>query len=138
MAARDARAGRSFRAQHGRRHRADRGELSGRERCCVRQGPGPIRVLDVGGNGTLARARGRPASSRRRLRSTGLEPLARATYRGSAAQARLGFRAGDVFRHALPEGYDDHVSFVRILHDWPANARRLLAGPSMRWPPGAA
>ncbi|MCA9614262.1 MAG: methyltransferase domain-containing protein [Sandaracinus sp.] len=99
-------------------------------RAAFGKGEGPIRVLDVGGgNGTLARAL---AEHDARLHVDvyelpELEPLARATYQGSNAQARLGFRAGDVFRHALPEGYDV-ISFVRILHDWPADdARRLLS-----------
>ena len=91
---------------------------------------GVVRVLDVGGgDGTLARALAEhdPRLHVDVYELPELEPLARAKLASSPAKDRLGFRAGDVFAHALPEGYDA-ICFVRILHDWPADdARRLLA-----------
>jgi demethylspheroidene O-methyltransferase len=91
---------------------------------------GVVRVLDVGGgNGTLARALAEhdPRLHVDVYELPELEPLARACFADSPARARLGFRVGDVFQHAFPEGYDA-ISFVRILHDWPTtDARRLIA-----------
>lgn len=38
---------------------------------------------------------------------------------------RLGFVAGDFLTEPLPAGYDA-LSFVRVLHDWPAETAREL------------
>ena len=47
--------------------------------------------------------------------------------RASAARLedRLGFVGGDFLREPLPGGYDV-ISFVRVLHDWPAETARML------------
>jgi SAM-dependent methyltransferase len=39
--------------------------------------------------------------------------------------ARLGFKGGDFLQEPLPTGYDA-ISFVRVLHDWPAETARAL------------
>lgn len=39
--------------------------------------------------------------------------------------ARLGFVGGDFLKEPLPRGYDA-ISFVRVLHDWPAETARAL------------
>jgi demethylspheroidene O-methyltransferase len=39
--------------------------------------------------------------------------------------ARLGFVGGDFLQEPLPRGYDA-ISFVRVLHDWPAETARAL------------
>lgn len=49
---------------------------------------------------------------------------------------RLGFVGGDFLAGPLPEGYDV-LSFVRVLHDWPADvARTLLEKAWQALPPG--
>jgi demethylspheroidene O-methyltransferase len=53
-------------------------------------------------------------------------PLVHDRARASGLEGRLGFVGGDFFLQDLPGGYDV-VSFVRVLHDWPAaEARSLL------------
>jgi demethylspheroidene O-methyltransferase len=51
-------------------------------------------------------------------------------------ESRLGFVAGDFLSEPLPGGYDV-LSFVRVLHDWPADvARTLLEKAKHALPPG--
>lgn len=45
--------------------------------------------------------------------------------RAAGLADRLGTVAGDFLNGPLPEGYDV-LSFVRVLHDWPADVARLL------------
>src|SRR6185369_1663932 len=54
-------------------------------------------------------------------------PLVERRRRESPAAARLGFVADDFLADALPHGYDA-LSFVRVLHDWPAVTARELLG----------
>lgn len=85
------------------------------------------RWLDVGGgDGVVAEAL---LSSRPELRADiynlpAVGPLVAA--RGKKLDHdRLGFVGGDFLAEALPSGYDV-LSFVRVLHDWPAEVARTL------------
>ncbi|WP_394841613.1 methyltransferase domain-containing protein [Pendulispora brunnea] len=59
------------------------------------------------------------------------EPLVRARAEGSGVGARLGFVAGDFLNEEFPRGYDV-ISFVRVLHDWPAATARMLLDKAAR------
>lgn len=52
------------------------------------------------------------------------EPLVRARSE-KLGHARLGFYPGNFLEEPLPSGYDT-ISFVRVLHDWPADVARTL------------
>lgn len=54
-----------------------------------------------------------------------VEPLVRARREDPRIGGRLGFVGGDFLAEDLPRGYDV-LSFVRVLHDWPADVSRLL------------
>lgn len=86
--------------------------------------------LDVGGgDGTLMASvlRAQPGLRGDVYNLPAVEPLVRARARSAELEGRLGFRGGDFFAEPLPDGYDV-LSFVRVLHDWPADtARGLLA-----------
>jgi hypothetical protein len=88
----------------------------------------PVRWLDVGGgDGTLAAsvlARA-PHVSADVYNLPATEPLVRRRAADARLEGRLGFVAGDFLREPLPRGYDV-LSFVRVLHDWPAEAARSL------------
>ncbi|MCY1073896.1 methyltransferase [Archangium lansingense] len=53
------------------------------------------------------------------------EPLVARTRQSRGLEGRLGFVAGDFLREPLPRGYRA-LSFVRVLHDWPADTARAL------------
>ncbi|HEY0189842.1 MAG TPA: methyltransferase [Kofleriaceae bacterium] len=64
-------------------------------------------------------------------------PLVRARAAATGLAHRLGFVAGDFFAEPLPRGYDV-LSFIRVLHDWPADvARGLLRNAADALLPGA-
>ncbi len=97
------------------------------------------RWLDVGGgDGTVAET-----LLRRDLRLTcdvfnlpAVEPLVEERARAAGLKSRLGFVGGDFLAGPLPGGYDV-LSFVRVLHDWPADvARALLEKAKHARPPG--
>lgn len=97
------------------------------------------RLLDIGGgDGTLA---ARLLRENPRLRADvynlpALRPLVDGVRAESGCGDRLGFVGGDFFAGELPGGYDT-LSFVRVLHDWPApQARELLAKAYRALPPG--
>jgi SAM-dependent methyltransferase len=91
--------------------------------------PQGTRLLDVGGgDGTLAAHLLREhlglAVDVYNLPAT--EALVARTREHSELPAsRLGFVGGDFLREPLPRGYDA-LSFVRVLHDWPAEVARSL------------
>jgi hypothetical protein len=63
-----------------------------------------------------------------------VEPLVRG--RAAELDGRMGFVGGDFLANPLPTGYDV-LSFVRVLHDWPAGvARSLLVKARDALPPG--
>lgn len=100
------------------------------------------RWLDVGGgDGTVAVGVLGNATVPRTLRCDVFNlPSTASLVRDRASAAglaqRVGFKGGDFFVDALPQGYDV-LSFIRVLHDWPAAvARRLLAAASDALPPG--
>jgi hypothetical protein len=75
------------------------------------------RWLDVGGgDGTVASAL---ASRELRADVYNLPAVARCVRPG------VGFVAGDFLVEPLPTGYDV-LSFIRVLHDWPADVARML------------
>ncbi|WP_104987602.1 methyltransferase [Sorangium cellulosum] len=97
------------------------------------------RLLDVGGgDGTLA---AHLLEQRSGLHATvynlpATEPLVARTREARGLGARLGFTAGDFLREPLPGGHDA-ISFVRVLHDWPAEtARALMRAAHAALPPG--
>jgi demethylspheroidene O-methyltransferase len=53
------------------------------------------------------------------------EPLVKRRVADAELTSRAGFVGGDFLRGALPDGYDV-ISFVRVLHDWPAETARAL------------
>ncbi|ADO75315.1 methyltransferase [Stigmatella aurantiaca] len=64
------------------------------------------------------------------------EGLVTHTREKHALGGRLGFVGGDFLREPLPRGYDA-ISFVRVLHDWPAEtARALMKAAHAALPPG--
>lgn len=99
----------------------------------------PLRVLDVGGgDGTLARwiAETHPHVHVDVLNLAAVRPLFERVRAESPARERLGFVTLDFLAEPLPAGYDV-VTFVRVLHDWPAEvAERLLAGAAAALAPG--
>lgn len=98
------------------------------------------RWLDVGGgDGVVAAAllAVRPALVADVYNLALVEPLVRArAERLGLGPDRLGFVGGDFLAEELPAGYDV-VSFVRVLHDWPADVARTLIEKAFRsLPPG--
>jgi SAM-dependent methyltransferase len=98
------------------------------------------RLLDVGGgDGTLAAhlARAHPGLTVDVYNLPATRPLvARTREAWGLPEERLGFVGGDFLKEPLPSGYDA-VSFVRVLHDWPADtARALLRAAWDALPPG--
>jgi SAM-dependent methyltransferase len=87
-----------------------------------------VRWLDVGGgDGTLAAsllARA-PHVKADVYNIPSAEHLVRRRAVESVAPSRLGFVGGDFLNGPLPDGYDV-ISFVRVLHDWPAEVARAL------------
>ena len=86
------------------------------------------RWLDVGGgDGTVAEALLREGCTLScdvyNLHS--VAPLVTARARSAGLQGRLGFIGGNFLCEALPVGYEV-LSFIRVLHDWPADVARLL------------
>ncbi len=57
--------------------------------------------------------------------TTAVAPLIEERARAAGLADRLGFAGGDFLAGPLPEGYDV-LSFVRLLHDWPAGVARTL------------
>ncbi len=89
---------------------------------------GAQRWLDVGGgDGTVMAAllRDRPSLTGDVFNLAAVEPLVRDRAREAALEGRMGFVAGDFLAGSLPRGYDV-ISFVRVLHDWPADIARML------------
>lgn len=87
-----------------------------------------LRLLDVGGgNGTLAAhlLEWHPGLRADVYNLPVCEPLVARTREERGLQGRLGFVAGDFLREPLPGGYQA-LSFVRVLHDWPADTARAL------------
>ena len=101
---------------------------------------GAARWLDVGGgDGTVMAAllREEPDLRGDVYNLPAVEPLVCARARAAEVDGRLGFRGGDFLAEPLPAGYDV-LSFVRVLHDWPADvARSLLAKARDALAPGA-
>lgn len=91
--------------------------------------PAGARLLDVGGgDGTLAEhlLRQHPALRVDVYNLPATEPLvARTRERAGLSSTKLGFVGGDFLKEPLPQGYDA-LSFVRVLHDWPAEVARSL------------
>jgi len=90
-------------------------------------GTGARRWLDVGGgDGTVAAALlgALPGVTGDVYNLPAVEGLVRAR---AASESRLGFVAGDFLAEPLPHGYDV-LSFIRVLHDWPADVARGLLG----------
>jgi demethylspheroidene O-methyltransferase len=98
-----------------------------------------LRLLDVGGgDGTLARhlVAAHPWLHVDVYNLPAVAPLCAQQRALSAAPERLGFVGGDFLAEPLPDGYDA-LSFVRVLHDWPAPiARKLLVKAFAALPPG--
>jgi demethylspheroidene O-methyltransferase len=97
------------------------------------------RWLDIGGgDGTVAEAllRANPHLSCDVFNLPAACPLVEERARAAGLQGRLGAVAGDFLAEPLPGGYDV-LSFVRVLHDWPAGvARTLLEKAKHALPPG--
>ena len=86
------------------------------------------RWLDVGGgDGAVAEAllRGHGSLSCDVFNLPSVAPLVRARARNAGLEERLAFVGGDFLGEPLPVGYDV-LSFIRVLHDWPADVARLL------------
>ncbi|PZF82341.1 methyltransferase [Jiangella anatolica] len=87
-----------------------------------------VRLLDVGGgDGTLA-ARllpGTPGLTIDVYNLPAIRPLVDRTRSALDCGSRLGFVGGDFLTEPLPTGYDA-MSFVRVLHDWPAETAHQL------------
>jgi demethylspheroidene O-methyltransferase len=97
------------------------------------------RWLDVGGgDGTVAEAllRADPRLSCDVFNLPPAAALVEERARAAGLAGRLGSIAGDFLAEPLPSGYDV-LSFVRVLHDWPADvARALLEKAWHALPPG--
>ncbi|HEV7507490.1 MAG TPA: methyltransferase [Thermoanaerobaculia bacterium] len=97
------------------------------------------RWLDIGGgDGTVAEAllRADPRLSCDVFNLPAARSLVEERARAAGLESRLGFVAGDFLAGPLPTGYDV-LSFVRVLHDWPADvARALLEKAKHALPPG--
>jgi hypothetical protein len=88
----------------------------------------PLKWLDVGGgDGTLAASvlADAPHVAADVYNLSATEPLVRRRAADARMEDRLGFVAGDFLREPLPRGYGV-LSFVRVLHDWPAEVARAL------------
>jgi demethylspheroidene O-methyltransferase len=88
----------------------------------------PRRWLDVGGgDGTIAEAllREHLPLSCDVFNLPSVAGLVTARARKAGLEGRLGFVAGDFLNGPLPIGYDI-LSFIRVLHDWPAEVARLM------------
>jgi demethylspheroidene O-methyltransferase len=86
------------------------------------------RWLDVGGgDGTVAETllRAHPALTCDIFNLPPVAPLVEDRARAAGLADRLGFVPGDFLAGPLPEGYGV-LSFVRVLHDWPADVARML------------
>lgn len=86
--------------------------------------------LDVGGgDGSVAEAllRRDPILACDVFNLPSVAPLLMRRAEDARLIGRLGFVAGDFLREPLPGGYDV-LSFIRVLHDWPADIARLLLG----------
>jgi hypothetical protein len=101
---------------------------------------GPRRWLDIGGgDGTIAGAlvRDDPRLACDVYNLPSVEGLVRERAEAQGLSGRLGFVGGDFRAEALPHGYDV-LSFIRVLHDWPAEvARSLLCKAANALAPGA-
>jgi SAM-dependent methyltransferase len=89
---------------------------------------GTTRWLDVGGgDGTVMAAVLRERSTLHGdvFNLPAVQPLVADRARAAEVEQRMGFVAGDFLAGALPRGYDA-ISFVRVLHDWPADVARSL------------
>lgn len=100
---------------------------------------GHRRWLDVGGgDGTVAETL-LNADARLTCDIFNLPPVAglvEERARAAGLASRLGFVGGDFLNGPLPGGYDV-LSFVRVLHDWPADIARLLLEKAWQaLPPG--
>lgn len=87
-----------------------------------------IRWLDVGGgDGTVACWLGETHADLRIdvYNLPAVMPIAARRMAMSSAARRLRFVGGDFLKEDLPTGYDV-LSFVRVLHDWPASVTREL------------
>lgn len=97
------------------------------------------RWLDVGGgDGTVAETllRADPRLTCDIFNLPAVAPLVEERARTAGLASRLGFVGGDFLAGPLPSGYDV-LSFVRVLHDWPADvARTLLEKAWHALPPG--
>jgi SAM-dependent methyltransferase len=97
------------------------------------------RWLDVGGgDGAVAESllREEPGLSCDVFNLPAVAPLVEERARAAGLSDRLGFVAGDFLAGPLPDGYEV-LSFVRVLHDWPADvARALLEKAWHALPPG--
>jgi demethylspheroidene O-methyltransferase len=97
------------------------------------------RWLDVGGgDGTVAETllSAAPHLSCDVFNLPPVAPLVEERARAAKLASRLGFVGGDFLAEPLPSGYDV-LSFVRVLHDWPADvARTLLEKARQALPPG--
>jgi hypothetical protein len=98
-----------------------------------------VRWLDVGGgDGTLAAAvlERHPEVEADVLNLPATRSLVVRRAVDTGLGTRLGFVGADFLREPLPSGYDV-LSFVRVLHDWPAEtARSLLQGAYAALPDG--
>lgn len=97
------------------------------------------RWLDVGGgDGTVAEAllKADPRLTCDVFNLPQAAALVEDRARAAGLTGRLGTVAGDFLNGPFPEGYDV-LSFVRVLHDWPADvARTLLEKAKAALPPG--
>jgi O-methyltransferase domain len=105
---------------------------AGGRRCDPGAGPSGSgrlqRWLDVGGgDGAVAEAllREHPSLTCDVFNLPSVAPLVVARTRNAGLHGRLGFVGGDFLSEPLPGGYDV-LSFVRVLHDWPADVARVL------------
>jgi demethylspheroidene O-methyltransferase len=92
------------------------------------------RWLDVGGgDGTVAEPllRANPRLSCDVFNLPSVASLVEERARAAGLADRLGSIGGDFFAEPLPEGYDV-LSFVRVLHDWPADVARTLLEKATR------
>jgi SAM-dependent methyltransferase len=92
------------------------------------------RWLDIGGGdgtvaGTLLRLD--PRLSCDVFNLPAVAPLVAARAAASELKGRLGFVGGDFLAEPLPGGYEV-LSFVRVLHDWPADVARTLLEKAWR------
>ncbi len=97
------------------------------------------RWLDVGGgDGTVAETllKAAPHLTCDVFNLPSVAPLVEERSRTAGLTSRLGFVGGDFLAEPLPKGYDV-LSFVRVLHDWPADiSRTLLEKAQQALPPG--